>query len=126
MNKDPQIVIIEDDDDIRQNYTDILESEGFKVAQFRNGKDAIEGLRHFPDPCLIFLDLMMPVMDGWQFLEQRPSIRDAICAVPVYIVSALAEKPEIQKPGVRGYMKKPVDIDVFIKIAEDFCGKKQI
>ena len=65
------VVLVEDDDCIRMAFAEILESEGYEVLTFNNGREAIEGLMGFEEPCLILLDWMMPEMNGAQFLEAR-------------------------------------------------------
>lgn len=117
------IVIIEDDEDIREAMHSLLELEGYPVISFENGKDAIDALKEYSDPCLILLDLMMPIMNGWEFLKARKSLGDTIVAIPVYIVSAIASQQEAEKTGASGYIKKPVDADILIRIVEDYCNK---
>jgi CheY-like chemotaxis protein len=117
----PNIVVIEDEQSIRESVHDFLESEGYSVASFKNGKEALDGLQRCAEPCLILLDLMMPVMNGFEFLNARSHINDRIAAIPVVIVSAMAEDAR-GKPGVRGFVKKPVDIDVLLKLVRNHCG----
>lgn len=79
------VAIVEDDDEIRESMKDALETEGYMVRAFRNGKEAIEELQNQLEPCIILLDLMMPIMDGWQFLEAKtklPSPMDAVILSP--------------------------------------------
>lgn len=121
MAKCPQVVVIEDDVDIRETVCDILEIEGYTVSAYENGFEAIEGLKGCPGPCLILLDLMMPVMNGWEFLKARRDLGDTIVAIPVYIVSAVANPSDVNDTGAKGYIKKPVDIDVLLKIVARHC-----
>lgn len=118
----PNVVIIEDDADIRDSIQFVLESEGYQVAAFANGKEAIEGLKDCYEPCLILLDIMMPVMDGWEFLKARNTLGDTIVATPVYIVSAVASDDEALKAGAKGYIKKPVDIQLLLQVVDKICG----
>ena len=64
------ILIVEDDADVRDTMVQVLESEGFSVRATRDGREALDALRAGLRPRLILLDLMMPVMNGWQFREQ--------------------------------------------------------
>lgn len=73
MNKQ-SILIVEDDNDLRDAYTMILESEGYTVYSAEHGKAALAQIQLNGDPGLIFLDLRMPVMDGISFLKEfKPS-----------------------------------------------------
>lgn len=115
------VAIVEDDDAIRESITDALEIEGYAVTAFRNGKEALEGLQNQTSPCLILLDLMMPVMDGWQFMEARKHLADTYAAIPVFIVSAVADQQKVKSTGATGYIRKPVDLDVLLLIVQKYC-----
>ena len=117
----PKVIIIEDDADIRETFVSLLETEGYEVSGFSNGKEAIDGLRNCDTSCLILLDLMMPVMNGWEFLEARNSLQDTIVASPVFIVSAMADKKTMLEAGAKGYLKKPLDFDVLLNIVRSHC-----
>ncbi|MEW6056606.1 MAG: response regulator [Bdellovibrionota bacterium] len=119
------IVVIEDDDAIRETVKEVLNSEGYSVVAFKNGKEAIEQLANCSKPCLILLDLMMPVMDGWEFLEARKNINDYIMAIPVVIVSAVVDKIK-NSQGVKAYIKKPVDLDVLLSVVRNHCDHPQV
>lgn len=82
------VLVVEDDLDIRQALTDILEEHGFGVMGARDGAEALGLLASTSDlPCLILLDLMMPVMDGATFREaQRGDPR--LASIPVVVLSA--------------------------------------
>lgn len=108
-----KILIVEDDIDIRESLTDFLTWEEFKVASAGNGKEALDFLESNDPPSLIFLDQMMPVMDGPELLakleEKYPQFK-----VPVVIVSANAYTG--QSPLVVDYMKKPLDLDNIVSM----------
>jgi CheY-like chemotaxis protein len=76
------MVVIEDDSSIREMMSLELHSEGYNVTAFCNGEEALEGLRSVRDPCLILLDLMMPVMGGLEFLRERLKMGDVINSDP--------------------------------------------
>jgi CheY-like chemotaxis protein len=100
-----RVLIIEDDRDIRDALADILEVGGYEVARASNGAEGlVEARRHHPD--VILLDLMMPVMDGWQFrIEQK---RDSgIADVPVVILSAFGNAPETD---CAAFLRKPCSL----------------
>src|ERR1044071_3114804 len=80
------ILIVEDEDDVRHVLADVLQDAGFAVATATDGFDALDQIEQHP-PDAILLDLMMPAMDGWQFLEAcRGDPRSA--RIPVGILSA--------------------------------------
>jgi two-component system response regulator MprA len=82
------IVVVEDDDDIREAVCEALDAEGYHTAAAANGQAALDMLHASRElPALILLDLMMPTMDGWEFL--RNIDRDAeMHDIPVAVMSA--------------------------------------
>lgn len=114
------ILLIEDDDSIREITQELLESEGYGVATAANGKAALELLQSMPTlPCLILLDLMMPVMDGWQFMEKK-RIDPKLNAIPVVAFSALEER-KITAARTDDVIRKPINPDVMIKVIKKYC-----
>jgi CheY-like chemotaxis protein len=113
------ILIVEDDQSIRETMIEMLESEGYNTYSAINGKDALNLLRdEIPKPCLVLLDMMMPIMNGRQFLDEM--MKDAVLApIPVLIVSAIAD-PSNTKGSV-GFLKKPVDIDAVLSTVSRYC-----
>jgi CheY-like chemotaxis protein len=106
------VLVVEDDDNIRETVRQILELEGYAVHTAENGKRAIEILETLTYPCLILLDLMMPVMNGWEFLEAR-SKNAVMAALPVIVVSAVAD--QARDSGATEIMRKPPDIDSLLE-----------
>ena len=112
------IMVIEDDNDIRNVLVDLLSEEGYETHSAENGKDALDTLRQIPKPCLVFLDLMMPIMNGREFLDEV--MKDSYLApVPVVVVSAIADKADVT--GAVGFLKKPIDMDMILEVAERYC-----
>ncbi len=112
------ILIVEDDEDIREAMVDMLHLEGYLVETAFNGREALYKLPNIPRPCLILLDMMMPVMNGMEFLKlmrQNPAIAD----IPVLVISANKNQKDI--PGVAGFLRKPVDIDDVIAQIQLHC-----
>ena len=70
VSPDEFILVVDDDAEIRESLSDLLSDEGHRVRAAANGKEALELLRQTPAPCMILLDLMMPVMNGWQFVTR--------------------------------------------------------
>jgi len=82
------ILLVDDDRDIREALTDTLEDEGFDVVTAANGLEALELLRTMRVcPSVILLDLMMPIMDGYGFLDARRK-DPTLAAMPVAIITA--------------------------------------
>ena len=113
------ILVVEDDEDIRNAIIDLLENEGYIADSAINGKDALEKLRKIKNkPCLVLLDMMMPIMNGRDFLDEV--MKDArLAPIPVLIVSAVADKSNTA--GSVGFLKKPIDIDVVLKVVSQYC-----
>jgi len=87
-----RVLVVDDDRDMREALTDLLEFEGYQVSSAADGRQALQIARSCP-PHLILLDLMMPVMSGWQF--RAAQAEDPVLAgVPVVIMSAFAHELE--------------------------------
>lgn len=100
------ILIVEDDLDIREALAEALGFEGYDVFLAENGQEALDVLRAGPLPHVILLDLLMPVMSGWQFRQEQLA-DPALAGIPVIVVSASA-------PGdarADRYLPKPFCID---------------
>src|SRR5687768_13520104 len=88
------ILVVDDDIDIREAIQDTLEEEGFRVESAPDGAAALERLRALPyEPCLVLLDLMMPVMDGWEFLAARKE-DPRLASIPITVISASRDLPD--------------------------------
>jgi CheY-like chemotaxis protein len=112
------ILVIEDDLNIREALKEALIFEGYQVYTAANGKEGLELVKGIPRPCLILLDLMMPVMDGFEFMNCRE--KDAmIAAIPVLIVSAFPDRA--QKVQAQGFVKKPINLDLLLASVQQFC-----
>jgi CheY-like chemotaxis protein len=116
----PTILVVEDDDDIRETTLAVLEDEGHTARGAANGREALEALARIEHPCLVLLDLMMPVMSGVEFLWYLRR-DDALVRIPVIIVSAWPKEAEAIS-GVQGFVKKPVDVRVLLDLVERYCG----
>ena len=113
------ILIVEDDADLRDMMAQLLLLEGFSAQAVGNGREALEYLREVDPPELILLDLMMPVMDGWEFRrEQRrdPKVAD----VPVIVLSAL-DQSRVGDVGEVAFLKKPLDFDRLLNLVRRYC-----
>ena len=113
------ILVIEDDEGIRETLKMSLELEGYKVFTAVNGKDGLESLRTIPRPGLILLDLMMPVMNGWEFVEAVQT-KDGLATIPVVVVTAYGVKEDSIKANA--VIRKPVNLDMLLETARQWCG----
>jgi CheY-like chemotaxis protein len=102
----PTVMIVDDDADIRDGLADLLSDEGFQVQTAANGLEALHALRRGELPRVILLDLMMPFMDGYQFLAARreePSLQE----VRVALITASGQLDRSQLEGVT-VLRKPI------------------
>ena len=106
------LLVVEDDVDIREALDGLLSMEGFRVTGCSNGREALDVLHESTHPDLIVLDLMMPVMDGWQF---RVAQKDdpQLANIPVLALSADATA-KAAAIDADAYLKKPVDYETLI------------
>ncbi len=106
------ILVVEDDGDLRESLCEIIEAEGYEVYGAENGAAALDMLPKIPKPSLIVLDLMMPVMNGWQLLSALRHSEIA-AAIPVMVVSAVGDFKTTA--GVR-FVPKPIDLTKLMDI----------
>jgi CheY-like chemotaxis protein len=111
------ILIVDDDDGVRNAIQTVLEDEGFTVVAAENGRQALHVLRTRSLPCLILLDLMMPQMNGFDVAEALRGDA-AWSAVPVVVVTA-AHAPVVS--GAVRVMRKPLRISDLIAVAREHC-----
>jgi CheY-like chemotaxis protein len=116
----PTVFIVEDDVDTREMLGRFLELEGYHVESAANGKLALERLDAGTPACVILLDLMMPVMDGWQFRREQAR-HAALADIPVIIVSA-AGRDRIQQIDADAYLLKPIDLDELLAQVTQYCS----
>lgn len=101
----------------------LLSLEGYRAATAANGREALDYLRRSHVPDLILLDLMMPVMDGWEF--RREQERDpTLAGVPVVILSA-ADNHGNSDIAASAFLKKPLDFDRLLDIVRRYCPQAQ-
>ncbi len=113
------ILVIDDNPDIREALQSALEEEGYSTVGAANGREGLDRLEAMDRPCLILLDLMMPVMTGLEFLEALRA-QDALAGIPVVIVSAYDRLAE--RAGAHGFLRKPVDLDGLLHTVSQYCG----
>jgi CheY-like chemotaxis protein len=116
------IVIIEDDADLRETMKELLEMEGFSVITAENGQAGMELIERNGKPCLILLDMMMPVMNGWEFLDAMQREPHALLTENrVAVVSAAADMAEVKQRYGCSVLRKPVNVDQLFALAHAAC-----
>lgn len=121
------ILIVEDNRDIREGFATILEDEGYAVFQAENGLIALnflldKGRKH---PGLIILDLMMPIMDGKTFLETlHKDHYDSLCKIPILLATAFGSSDDdmAELPCMVEKISKPLDISELMNAVHRHCG----
>jgi len=110
------VLVVEDEQDIRETLRDILEMEGYRVRCASNGKEALAALAEMPRPKLILLDWMMPVMGGSELLRALRA-NDALAKIPVTVVSAVGDKVT----AGAAVLRKPVDLETLLHAVDEGC-----
>ena len=113
MGEGQTVFIVEDDRDTREMLGQFLELEGFHVETAANGRQALDRLTNGLKANVILLDLMMPVMDGWQFRQEQVRNED-LADIPVIVVSA-GGRELIQRVNADAYLSKPVDLEELLE-----------
>ena len=112
------VLVVDDQEVIRDTLQTALDDEGFTVECASNGQEALDILGHWK-PCVILLDLMMPVMDGWAFCAAQQQSGDR---TPVVLLSAAGElREQAQALCAAGFIPKPFDIDHVVNVIEGVC-----
>ena len=114
------VLIVEDDADLREMMAQLLQLEGYRARTVSNGREALDYLKRIEMPDVILLDLMMPVMDGWEF-RRRQMDDPAIAKVPVVVLSAV-DQSRAQDLAGAPFLKKPLDFDRLLQLVRRFCA----
>lgn len=118
------VLLVEDDVETRESLRFMLESDGYGVVTAGNGQEALDALRQGLTPCLILLDLMMPVMDGFQF-RQRQLEDPHLAAIPVVACSGHFDSDaNATRLRAAAYFQKPVDVDRLLQIVGSYCDRR--
>jgi DNA-binding response OmpR family regulator len=109
------ILIVDDDPAIRDVVSDILEMSDYCVKTASNGAEALDTIR-VDRPAAVLLDLMMPIMDGWEFLREYKG-QAAVAPVPVVIMSAAQDASQVAgQLGAQAFLAKPFEIETILAI----------
>jgi CheY-like chemotaxis protein len=120
--QDDLVMVVEDDADVREAIVEALADSAYQPLPVANGKEAIDILRARPQkPCVILLDIMMPVMDGRQFrLEQRQDAE--LSRIPVIVLTAHANIDDVTRElGAQASVRKPLRLEALLQTIGQFC-----
>lgn len=120
------ILIVDDDEDIRETLRDALTFEGYEAITTNNGAQALDYLRTTNNelPGLIILDLMMPVMDGSKFIEIINSeYKDSFAQIPLILATAKGSHTNVPSSELaHERIKKPIELDDLYSIVNKYCA----
>jgi CheY-like chemotaxis protein len=116
-DSDAWVLIVEDDDDLRDALADIVEDAGYPVRTAADGREAVASARLHP-PAVVLLDLQMPVMDGQAALA---ALRQLPGHIPVVFMSAgVRAKEAARQSGADGYLEKPFVVEELLRLIACF------
>jgi CheY-like chemotaxis protein len=118
-----KILIVDDDEDIREAVRNSLEQQGFYVACASNGHEALQMLRAESAPCLVLLDLLMPVMSGWQF--RAIQVADPVLRQFPVVVMTATSSLEDAAIAADGLLRKPIRFDTLVETVRRFCTPEE-
>lgn len=115
------VLVVDDDRDIRDSLVEMLESQGYLARGAANGVEALEVMRTSAElPCVILLDLMMPMMDGWEFRETQLA-NPAWTQIPVIVISAYADVDVKARALAAEYLCKPLAVRLLLEAVRRHC-----
>lgn len=116
-----RVLLVEDERDIRAELAEVLVEEGYQVTGVGNGLEALRHLQQREPPQVIVLDLMMPVMNGWQFLDEQRQLPH-LAQIPVVVLSAAG----VHKQGLRdlaaALIPKPIELNDLLGVLARLCS----
>lgn len=117
-----RVLVVEDDREQRETLCAMLDLEGFGHAAAANGREALDYLDQSRLPCVVLLDLDMPVMNGWVFRAQQLA-DERLSSIPVVIVTASIEGLSDRFPGVAGFLYKPLLFEKLATLLDRLCPR---
>ena len=113
------ILVVDDDEDLREVICGVLEDAGYEAPSAGNGREALAFLRSSPPPCLVLLDLMMPVMDGLSFIAEKEADSE-LANIPVVVITAAAGS-RLRSIAPRPVLPKPLKIENLVGKVREYC-----
>jgi CheY-like chemotaxis protein len=105
----PRLLVVEDDPDLRDALSDALSASGYSVKCAGNGREALDYLESAAPPCLVLLDLVMPVMNGWEFRAAQAR-NEKIASIPVVVLTA-ETRPDLNETlSADEWLVKPFEL----------------
>jgi CheY-like chemotaxis protein len=115
-----QVLVVDDEPSIRSLLSELLQDVGYTVEEAANGLEALRKVQSAP-PDVVILDLLMPIMDGWRFLDECRSV-PSCSHLPVVVLSASHSVPQDER--VRAFLKKPFDLNALVSAVESLVPAK--
>jgi CheY-like chemotaxis protein len=113
------ILVVEDDRELRDSLCEALRMEGYQVVCVEHGAAALRHLQTGARPCVILLDLMMPIMDGWTFRRTLLADRD-LAAIPIIVMTA-ATPARLTDLDSQTVLYKPLQMDAVVSVVQEHC-----
>jgi CheY-like chemotaxis protein len=113
------VLVVEDELELREMMRDSLQLNGYTVVTAEDGQDALSKISDIEHLCLVILDLLMPVMNGWDFLAKMRQ-RVELAAVPVVVHSSAPGRSPL---GVARVLQKPVAFERLLDIVREYCAE---
>jgi len=111
------VLVVEDEEDLREMVRDGLELSGYNVVTATDGQDALDKLASIEHLCLVLLDLLMPSMNGWDFLDRLRQRAD-LASVPIVVHSSATTRAPA---GVARVLQKPVPFEDLLAVVQEHC-----
>jgi CheY-like chemotaxis protein len=113
------VLVVEDEDELREMVREALELSGYQVVTATDGQDALAKIAGIEHVCLVLLDLLMPTMNGWEFVEKL-QLRPDLASVPIVVQSSA---PARAPAGVARVLQKPVMFEQLLAVVQEYCGQ---
>jgi len=122
---DHRVLVVEDDPTIREVLVEVLGDHGYKAVGASNGREALDELASPRNrPCVILLDLMMPIMDGRSFREEQMQMPE-LCGIPVIVISAHLDHAVTADLNAAAYLRKPVKLSDVLQQVREYCDPEE-
>ena len=123
MHSRGNILVVDDDDDTRTCVIAVLEEEGYEVRGSNNGREALDVLQgsqgeYIPD--LVLLDLMMPVMSGWELLDELAKV-PKLAELPIVVFTAAGEPIPPHSRLAKPVVRKPIEVELLLRMVNEYC-----
>jgi CheY-like chemotaxis protein len=112
------VLVVDDENDIREAVSELLADEGYEVLGAGDGAEALKQLRDH-HPSVVLLDLMMPVMNGWEFRAAQKGDPD-LSRIPVIVLSALGRASGVD---AEGFIQKPFELDELLDAVRAYAPR---